>query len=115
MRLLRLTSFRLAWACVLGLWAVPVFAVYDVIVTPDQFNPQTWGGNLSQDTVGAYPGDNAAGYYYTNNFGNSPSATIVIPLPAGMPAGAHVYNVYEWDPSVTPLSGTLSTLRRTVR
>lgn len=96
-----LTTFRLALAgvLVLGLWAVPVFAAYDVIVTPDQFNPQTWGGNLSQDTVGAYPGDNAAGYYFTNNFGNSPSATIVIPLPAGMPAGAHVYNVYEWDPS----------------
>ncbi len=89
----------LTLACVLGLWAVPAYAVYDVIVTPDQFQPQTWGGNLLQDTVGAYPGDNAAGYYYTNNFGNSPSATIIIPLPAGLPAGAHVYNVYQWDPS----------------
>jgi PEP-CTERM motif-containing protein len=92
-------SRGLALACVLGLWAVSAHAAYDVIVTPDQFNPQTWGGNLLQATVGAYPGDNANGYYYTNNFGNSPSATIIIPLPAGLPAGAHVYNVYEWNPT----------------
>ena len=36
----------LALACAFGLCAVPAYAVYDVIVTPDQFNPQTWGGNL---------------------------------------------------------------------
>jgi hypothetical protein len=89
----------LALACALGLGAAPAYAVYDVIVTPDQFIPQTWGGNLSQDTADAYPGDNANGYYYTNNFANSPSATIIIPLPAGMPSGWNAYNVYEWNPT----------------
>jgi hypothetical protein len=92
-------SSVLALAFVLGLSALPASAAYDVIVTPDQFVPQTWGGNLLQSTTGAYPGDNAAGYYYTNNYGNTPSATIVIPLPSGMPSGAHEYDVYEWDPS----------------
>ena len=84
---------------------MPAYAQYDVIVTPDQFIPQTWGGNLLQDTVGDYPGDNAAGYYWTPNFGATPSATIIIPLPGGMPAGAHVYNVYEWDPMLTRSNG----------
>ncbi len=60
----------LALACALGLGTAAAFAApYDVIVTPDQFNPLTWGGNLSQDTAGAYPGDDANGYYYTNNYG----------------------------------------------
>ena len=70
-RLMKLNfSPILALACVLGLWAVPAYAVYDVIVTPDQFNVHRHGAvNLSQDTAGAYPGDNANGYYYTDNFG----------------------------------------------
>lgn len=83
----------------LAMVTAPAMAVYDVIVTPDQFNFQTWGGNLSYDTAGAYPGDNAAGYGYTNNFAASPSATIIIPLPAGMPSGWNAYNVYQWNPT----------------
>ena len=75
-------------------------AQYDQIITPDQFQFQTWGGNLAFSTVGAYPGDNANGYGWTANYGNSPSATVIIPLPAGLPAGAHQYNIYEWVPTV---------------
>jgi hypothetical protein len=90
----------LALASVLALWTVSANAAYDVIVTPDQFNFLTWGGNLSFDTAGAYPGDSATGYGYTNNFGASPSATIEIPLPAGMESGWHQYDVYQWDPNV---------------
>jgi hypothetical protein len=92
-------SHVLILASALGLWAARANAAYDVIVTPDQFIMQDWGGNIQQSAVGAYPGDNAAGYYYTNNFGNSPSATIIIPLPAGMPSGWNQYDVYQWDPS----------------
>jgi hypothetical protein len=100
---MRVSSFSLCVAAAsLGVVAVAVpahAAPSDVTVTPDQFQVQTFGGNISQDTVGAYPGDNASGYYYTDNYGNSPSGTIVIPLPAGMPSGAHLYNVYEWVPT----------------
>ena len=53
-----------------------------------------------QSTADAYPGDKSAGYYYTNNYGASPSGTIVIPLPAGMQPGWHQYAISEWDPSV---------------
>jgi hypothetical protein len=88
-----------ALAVGIAAFAVPAQAApYDVIVTPDQFVVQTWGANISQDTAGAYPGDNASGYYYTESYGNTPSGTIVIPLPAGMPSGAHQYNIYEWNP-----------------
>lgn len=79
--------------------ATPALAQYDHIITPDQFQFQTWGGNLQFSTVGAYPGDGPNGYGWTANFGASPSATIIIPLPAGMPAGAHPYNIYQWNPS----------------
>ncbi len=75
-------------------------AQYDVIVTPDQFQVQTFGTNISQSTADAYPGDNAAGYYWTPNYANAPSGTIVIPLPAGMQPGWHQYAVCQWDPNV---------------
>jgi hypothetical protein len=74
-------------------------AQYDHIITPDQFQFQAWGGNLNFSTVGAYAGDNSTGYGWTANYGASPSATVIIPLPAGLPAGAHMYNIYEWIPS----------------
>jgi hypothetical protein len=88
----------LALACMLGLSAAPAFAYIDII-TPDQFSMNTWGSNISQSTSGAYPGDNASGYYYTNNYGNSPSATVVVPLPSNFPAGWNAYDVYEWIPN----------------
>ena len=77
-------------------------AQYDVIVTPDQFIAQDpWSNNLFKDTVDAYQGDNSHGYYWTSNyFPYSPSGTIKIPLPAGMPSGWHQYAVCEWDPKV---------------
>ena len=95
-------SHVLALASALGLWARAPTAQYDVIVTPDQFNAQPpWEGNLSQDTAGAYQGDTAAGYYWTSNYyPNSPSGTIKVPLPAGMPSGWHQYAVCEWNPKV---------------
>jgi hypothetical protein len=93
-------SHALALASALGLWAARAHAQYDVIVTPDQFQVQTFGSNISQDTVDAYHGDNSSGYYWTPNFTNSPSGTIVIPLPAGMQPGWHQYAICEWDPSV---------------
>jgi hypothetical protein len=93
-------SHVLVLASALGLWTVPANALYIATVTPDQFNFQTWGGNILSDTTGAYPGDTAAGYKYTNNYGASPSATIIIPLPAGMPSGWNQYDIYEWVPNV---------------
>jgi hypothetical protein len=90
----------LALASALGLWAARAHAQYDVIVTPDKFMAQTFGGNISQSTAGAYPGDKAAGYYWTPNMANSPSATVIIPLPAGMQSGWHQYAVCEWNPKV---------------
>ncbi len=84
----------------LGLWTVRANAApYIATITPDQFIMQTWGGNISQSTSGAYAGDNASGYWYTNNYGNSQSATIIVPLPPGMPSGWNQYDVYEWDPN----------------
>ena len=76
------------------------FAQYDHIITPDQFQFQTWGGNLNFSSVGAYAGDNATGYAWTANFGASPSGTIIVPLPAGLASGWHQYNVYEWIPNI---------------
>ncbi len=90
----------LALASALGLWAAQRYAQYDVVVTPDQFQVQTFGNNISQGTTDAYPGDNSSGYYYTNYYGNSPSGTIIIPLPAGMQPGWHQYAICEWDPNV---------------
>ena len=100
----------LALACALGLWVVPVNAApYIATITPDQFIIQTWGSNILSDTADAYAGDTgtittssgtSTGYYYTNNYGNSPSATIIVPLPAGMPSGWNAYDVYEWVPNV---------------
>lgn len=87
-------------AAALVMSATPALAQYDHIITPDQFQFLTWGGNLAFSTVGAYAGDNASGYGWTANYGNSPSATVIIPLPAGLPAGAHQYNIYEWIPTV---------------
>ena len=87
-------------AAALVMSAPGAFAQYDQIITPNQFNPQTWGANLFTDTMGAYPGDPGGFYYWTPNFANSPSATIIIPLPAGMQSGWHQYNVYEWNPNI---------------
>jgi len=95
----------LVLASALGLWAMPAHAGFIEIITPDQFQMQTWGSNINQSTVGAYPGDPVAfgsyqgGYYYTNNYGNSPSATVVVPLGSGMPAGWNAYDIYEWIPN----------------
>src|ERR1035441_6626658 len=87
-------------ALALGISATGAFAQYDQIITPDQFQFQTWGGNLAFSTVGAYAGDNPTGYGWTANYGNSPSATIQIPLPAGLQSGWHQYDVYQWVPNV---------------
>ena len=92
-------SSVLALASALGLCAARAYAQYDVIVTPNQFQVQTFGSNISQSTVDAYPGDNSSGYYWTPDFSNSPSGTIVIPLPAGMQPGWHQYDIYEWNPA----------------
>ena len=86
-------------ASALVMSAPGAFAQYDHIITPDQFQFQTWGGSLQFDTVGAYPGDNASGYGWTSSYGNAPSATVIIPLPLGLQAGAHQYNVYQWIPT----------------
>jgi autotransporter-associated beta strand protein len=95
-------SHALALASALGIWAARAHAQYDVILTPDQFVAQDpWNGNLFRDTVDAYQGDNAAGYYWTQFYdANSPSGTIKVPLPAGMPLGWHQYAVCEWNPTV---------------
>lgn len=98
-----LTILLAAAACALLTSATCAYAQYDQIVTPDQFLFQTWGGNLGFSTAGAYAGDNAAGYGYTLNYGATPSATIKIPLPAGMQSGWHQYDVYEWNPNVNSL------------
>jgi PEP-CTERM motif len=90
-----------AAAAALVLSTVGAFAGYDVTITPDQFNFLTWGGNLSFSTVGAYAGDNATGYGYTMNYGASPSATIEIPLPAGLAPGWNLYTIYQWNPIAT--------------
>src|ERR1035438_1508894 len=76
------------------------FAQYDHVITPNQFIPQTWGGNLLTDTAGAYPGDPGGFYYWTPSFFNSQSATMIIPLPAGLQSGWHQYDVYEWIPAL---------------
>jgi hypothetical protein len=86
-------------AATLVMSAPEAFAQYDHTITPDQFNFQTWGGNLFTDTAGAYAGDNATGYYWTPDMTASASATIIIPLPAGLQSGWHQYNVYEWIPT----------------
>ena len=89
----------LCLACMLVVGVVPAKAQYIATVTPDEFMPQTWGSNLLSSTVDAFPGDNSNGYYYTDNYGNSPSATMIIPLPPGMPSGWNDYNIYEWNPA----------------
>jgi hypothetical protein len=87
-------------ASALVMSAPGAFAQYDQVITPDQFQFLTWGGNLAFSNVGAYAGDNATGYGWTANYGNSPSATIQIPLPVGLQSGWHQYNVYQWVPNV---------------
>ena len=87
-------------ASALVMSAPGAFAQYDHVITPNQFIPQTWGGNLLTDTAGAYTGDPGGFYYWTPNFTATPSATMIIPLPAGLPAGAHQYDVYEWIPAL---------------
>ncbi len=87
----------LALACALGLAAVPAFG--DIIVTPDQFTFTTWN-NLQYDTTGAYPGDDASGYAYTNDYSQSPSGLVNIPL-SGLAPGWNLYRIYEWNPVVT--------------
>jgi hypothetical protein len=104
----------LALACMLGLWAVPANAQFKEIITPNQFQMNTWGSNILSSSADAYSGDTAtittpsttsAGYYYTNNYSNSPSATVVVPLGA-MPAGWNAYDIYEWVPNVNNTSAT---------
>ena len=66
--------YLLALASALGLWVVlSMRQPYIATVTPDQFQViQPWNGDLFTDTAGEYPGD-PGGYYYTNDYGNSPS------------------------------------------
>jgi hypothetical protein len=87
--------------------ATPARAQYDQIITPNQFLFQTWGNNLQWSTLGAYPGDGPNGYAWTANYGATPSASIIIPLPSGLPAGPHAYDIYEWIPSVLSVSWNL--------
>jgi hypothetical protein len=75
-------------------------AQYDQVITPDQFLFLNWGANLQWSTVGAYPGDGPNGYAWTANYGATPSASVLIPLPPSLPAGAHGYDIYEWIPFV---------------
>jgi hypothetical protein len=75
-------------------------AQYDQVITPDQFVFLNWGANLQWSTVGAYPGDGPNGYAWTANYGATPSASVLIPLPPNLPAGAHGYDIYEWIPFV---------------
>jgi hypothetical protein len=80
--------------------ASPARAQYDQVITPDQFLFLNWGANLQWSTVGAYPGDGPNGDAWTANYGATPSASVLIPLPPGLPAGAHGYDLYEWIPTV---------------
>ena len=75
------------------------YAQYDQIITPNQFIFTGWDGNLQWSTVGAYPGDGPNGYAWTANYSATPSATVLIPLPDGLWAGAHLYRIYELIPS----------------
>src|ERR1035438_8158967 len=62
-------------------------AQYDQVITPNQFLFLNWGANLQRSTVGAYPGDGPNGYPWTANYGATPSASVLIPLPPSLPAG----------------------------
>ena len=71
--------------------AAPARAQYDQFITPNQFIFTGWDGNLQYSS---------AGYYWTPNYSATPSATILIPLPAGLPPGWHQYDVYELIPGL---------------
>ena len=72
-------------------------AQYDQIITPDQFIFLGWNGNLQHSTVSPLDPD---GYYWTPNYSATPSAIVLIPLPAGLLPGWHQYDVYELIPGL---------------
>ena len=77
--------------------ATPARAQYDRIITPNQFIFTGWDGNLQYSTDGPF---GLNGDYWTANYGATPSAIVLIPLPAGLLPGWHQYDVYELIPGL---------------